>query len=165
MQFTAERGCCDLIELKFTTLTVETDGPLCWHIPGTIFETSDIVFLHILVHLKVEVLILACVADISVELNWVAVPLEGNQGFLWRSWWVDASHPLAGVQSVCQGPARVPVASHPSVVVVPSCLGVQKPSSQTTLVTKAGAIGPHLNFLSRFFNLPLLYIWCQIDHG
>ena len=146
-------------------LTVKADRPLCRLVPGPVLQTSDIVLLQGFVHFKEEVLILACVADISVELNWVAVPLEGNQGFLWRSWWVDASHPLAGVQSVCQGPARVPVASHPSVVVVPSCLGVEKPPRQATLVTKAGAIRPHLNFLSRFFNLPLLYIWHQIDHG
>ena len=151
--------------MEFTTLTVKTDGPLFWHVPGTIFKTSHVVLLLFLVHLKEEAFILACVADIPIELNRVAVPVEGNQGFLRGSWWVDASHPLACVKSVGQGPARVPVASHPSVVVVPSCLGVQKPPSQTTLVAKAGAIRPHLNFLSRFFNLPLLYIWYQIDHG
>ena len=165
VQLTAEKGKLSLREFRFANLTAETDWPLRRHVPGTIFETSDIVLLHILVHLKVEALILASVADISIELNRVAVPLEGNQGFFWRSWWVDASHPLAGVQGVRQGPARVPVASHPSVVVVSSSLGVKKSSSQATLVPKTGAIGAHLNFLSRFFNLPFLYIWHISVHG
>ena len=93
-----------MIEFKFTTLTVETDGPLCWHIPGTIFETSDIVFLHILVHLKVEVLILAGVADIPVELCGLTIPLKSKESFLRRFRRVEASNPLAGVKVVVQSP-------------------------------------------------------------
>ena len=148
--------------MEFTTLTVKTDGPLFWHVPGTIFKTSHVVLLLFLVHLKEEAFILACVADIPIELNRVAVPVEGNQGFLRGSWWVDASHPLACVKSVGQGPARVPVASHPSVVVVSPSLWVEKPPGKATLVSKTGAIGTQLDFLSRFFDLPLLHL--HIEH-
>ena len=99
MQFTAEKR---ELSYKFTSsnLTIETDRPLGWNVPGSVFKTSDIVLLHVFVNLKVEILVLAGVADIPIELDRVSVPLEGDQGFLRRSWRVDAGHPLAGVKTV-----------------------------------------------------------------
>ena len=86
-------------------LTVQADRPLCRFVPGPILQTSDIIFRHILVCLKVKVLIRACVADIPVKLYWLAVPLKGKESFLRRVWRVEASHPFAGVKAVVQSPA------------------------------------------------------------
>ena len=47
---------------KNIQLTVKADRPFCWLIPRPIILASNIVLGHVLVHLKVEVLILACVA-------------------------------------------------------------------------------------------------------
>ena len=122
-------------------LTVKADWPLCWFVPGPILQTSDIIFRHILVRLKVEVLILACVADIPVKLYGLTIPLKSKESFLRRIRGVKASHPFAGVKAVKQGPAGVPVASHPTLVVVSSSLWVQELPCQATLVSQTRAIG------------------------
>ena len=126
---------------KNIQLTVKADRPLRWLIPSPILQAGDIVLGHVLVHLKVEVLVLASIADVPIELGRQAVPLESQEGFFWRLWRVKTGHPLAGVQTVVQGPARVPVAGHPPLVVVPSCLGVQELPRKATLVAKTRAIG------------------------
>ena len=122
-------------------LTVKADRPLCRLVPGPVLQTSDIVLLQGFVHFKVEVLILACVADISVELYGLTIPLKSKESFLRRIRGVKTGNPFAGVKAVKQGPAGVPVASHPTLVVVFSSLGVQELPRHTTLVSQTRTIG------------------------
>ena len=122
-------------EMINVRLTVEAHRPLRWLVPSPVIKASDIVFRHILVYLKVEVLILAGVADIPLELCGLAIPLKSKESFLRRFRRVEASNPLAGVKAVVQSPCRVPVTSHPTLVVVFSSLRVQKLPCKTTLVS------------------------------
>ena len=124
------------------SLTVKADRPLFWFFKSPILQAGDIVLNHILVHLKVEVLVLASIADVPIELGRQTVPLKSQEGFFWRLWRVKTGHPLTGVQTVEQGPARVPVAGHPPLVVVPSRLGVQELPCQAALITKTRAVIP-----------------------
>ena len=117
-------------------LTVKADRPLYWFVPGPVLQTSDIIFRHILVCLKVEVLVLACVADIPVKLYGLTIPLKSKEGFLRRIRGVKTGHPFAGVKTVKQGPAGVPVAGHPTFVVVSSSLWIQELPRQATLVSQ-----------------------------
>ena len=125
---------------KNIQLTVKADRPFCWLIPRPIILASNIVLGHVLVHLKVEVLVLASIADVPVELGRQAVPLKSQESFFRRLWRVKTGHPLTGVQSVVQGPARVPVAGHPPLIVVSSRLGVQELPCQAALVAETRAV-------------------------
>ena len=53
---------------KNIQLTVKADRPFRWLVPSPIILASNIVLGHIFVHLKVEVLVLASIADVPVEL-------------------------------------------------------------------------------------------------
>ena len=77
---------------------------------------------------------------------------------------VHLSNDNAGVQGVRQGPARVPVARHPPLVIMPSPFRVKKPSGQAASISKTGTIRSHLFFLCRLLNLPLCYV-CNIQIG
>ena len=69
---------------KNIQLTVKADRPFRWLIPRPITLAGNIVLAHILVHLKVEVLVLASIANVPVEHGRQAVPLKSQEGFFWR---------------------------------------------------------------------------------
>ena len=123
-------------EMINVRLTVEAHWPIRWLVPSPVIKARDIVFRHILVYLKVEVLILAGVADIPLKLCGLAIPLKSKESFLRRFRRVEASNPLAGVKAVVQSPCRVPVTSHPTLVVVSSSLWIQELPRQATLVSQ-----------------------------
>ena len=81
-------------------LTVKTHWPLCWFVPGPVLQTSDVIFRHIFVCLKVEIIILARVADIPVKLYGLTVPLKSKKSFLRRIRRIKTGHPFAGVKAV-----------------------------------------------------------------
>ena len=137
-------------------LTVKANRPLLWFIPGPsrVIQASHIVFCHVLVRLKIEVLITADIADITTKLYWISVPVQSKQGLGRRVGGVEAGHPVAGVQGVHQGPAGVPVARHPAAIVVPPSFTIQKLSRLSTLVPKSGPVCSKLHLFLCFSCLP-----------